>query len=177
MTIERRPLRSRLWAHRRELLLLAEAVCGLALAALTLKLRPFARVARNLTCPVRPAVVSDPNLLSRRVRWAVLAASKRVPWGSVCFDQAIAAQRMLRRRGIAADLVYGVRKSEQGLDAHVWLRLAGGWIVVGGEQARLFQPIALFRPGQDDAIAPPDDGRPCDPAVPTQMRKKDAIAD
>jgi hypothetical protein len=154
MTIERR---SSLWTRRRDLLLLAEAVRELALAALTLKVRPFARVARDLTRPAGSAVVGDPDLLSKRVRWAVLAASKRVPWRSVCFDQAIAAQRLLGRRGITADLVYGVRKSEQGLDAHVWLRLASGWIVVGGEQAGLFRPIALFRPGQADVTVPPED--------------------
>lgn len=157
MTIGRRPVRSRVWAHRREILLLAEAVRELALAAVTLKLRPFARVARDLTRPAGSAVVGDPDLLSKRVRWAVLAASRRVPWRSVCFEQAIAAQRMLGRRGVAADLVYGVRKSEQGLDAHVWLRLADGWTVVGGEQAGLFRPIALFRSGQDDVIVPPED--------------------
>lgn len=157
MSIERRPFHNRLWARRRELLLLVEAVCGLAVAGLTLKLRPFARIARDLTRSAAKRPAGNPDRMSKRVRWAVLSASKRVPWRSVCFDQAIAAQRMLGRRGIAADLVYGVRQTEQGLDAHVWLRLADGQVVVGGEQAGQFRPIALFRPGQDDVIPGEED--------------------
>lgn len=155
MRAERRGGLARLWTHRRNLPILGEALCSLAMARLSLKLRPFNAVAGSLTRPVASPATSSPELSSRWVRWAVLAMAKRLPWRSVCFDQAIAAQRMLRRRGIAAEIVYGVRRMDAGLDAHVWLRLPTGWIVVGGEQAPLFQPIARFQPGRKDISTPP----------------------
>ena len=151
---ERRHVLRRLWTRRRDLPILIEATFGLGNARLALKLQPFRHVARRLTRPAASSAVAAPDLVARRVRWAILAAARRVPWQTVCFDQGIAAQRMLARRGIVADLVYGVRRSEHELDAHVWVRLANGWIVVGGEQAPLFQPIALFRPGLEDAVVP-----------------------
>ncbi|SEN76554.1 lasso peptide biosynthesis B2 protein [Bradyrhizobium sp. OK095] len=150
MAIERGSLLRRLWRRRVDLPLVAEAVCRLTTARLRLKRQPFQQIAQRLIGPVEAQKASASAFFPRRVRWAVLAAARRVPWRSVCFDQAIAAQQMLGRRGIVADLVYGVRQSEAGLDAHVWLRLADGWIVVGGEQAPLFHPIALFRPGRED---------------------------
>lgn len=164
----------RWWRRRRDWPLLSEAVCRLALARLVLRLQPFPAIARGLTRPVRPAQRVDAGLLAQQVGWAVRAASRRLPWHPVCFDQAIAVQQMLRRRGLAADLVYGVRHMAQGVDAqagnaqivdaqafdaqafdaHVWVRLPDGAIVVGGETSSLYQPIALFRPGRDDVTLP-----------------------
>jgi hypothetical protein len=156
MTAERRLL-GRLWTRRRDLPILVEAIWALAHARLALRLQPFRHVARRLTRPAASTASTAPDIAVQRVRWAILAAARRVPWRTVCFDQGIAAQRMLARRGVVADLVYGVRRSDQGLDAHVWVRLLEGSVVVGGEQAPLFQEMALFRPGlQDAVVAPPD---------------------
>lgn len=124
----------------------------LARAVLILRRRPFAETARHLTRPARPIAADD--LLPMRVRWAVQTMSRHVPWRSVCFDQAIAAQLMLRRRGIAAELVYGVRQAGGRLDAHVWVRLADSSIILGGEASQLFRPVAIFRPGQQDMRPP-----------------------
>jgi Transglutaminase-like superfamily len=154
MTVEHRAPRGRWWTRPRDLPLLAEALLELARAVLILKRKPFAEVAQRLTRAASPQQSAAHVLFPMRARWAVLTVSRYLPWRSVCFDQAVAAHEMLRRRGIPADLVYGVRSSQQGLDAHVWLRLADGRIVLGGETAPLFQSIALFRPGRDD-VRPP----------------------
>lgn len=153
MTPEYRPSRRQRW---RELPLLAEAAFALLGATLALKLRPFRQVAQGLTRPTASRPRVTPDELTDRMRWAVLAAARRLPWRSVCFDQAIATQRLLARRGIAADLVYGVRQTEGRYDAHVWVRLPDGQIIMGGEQAPRFKPIALFRPGQEELAVPPE---------------------
>ena len=155
MTVERRVPRGRWWTRPNDLPLLAEAMFELARAVLILRQKPFSEVARHLTRPARSGRLAAANEVPMRVRWAVTTVARYLPWRSVCFDQAIAGQRMLERRGILADLVYGVRNSERGPDAHVWVRLADDRIVLGGETASSFQPIALFRPGREDLKPPP----------------------
>jgi hypothetical protein len=152
MPPKRPALWQRLWRRRRDVPLVAEAAFRLALAKLMLRGLPFREVAHHLTRePARQMSSQSPG----QIRWAILAAARRLPWKSVCFDQAIAAQRMLGRRGIGADIVYGVRKQAAGFDAHVWVRLADGQVLVGGEEAPNFKPIAIFRPGQQgEALTP-----------------------
>ncbi len=48
---------------------------------------------------------------------------------------------MLKRRGIAATIRFGVTKHEDGLAAHAWL-IVGDQTVLGGEIAPGFQPLA-----------------------------------
>ena len=134
----------------------AEAALWLLLAWLALRLLPFRHVARLLHPTVRRRAagedgdtqIAQPAQIAQvaQVARAVRAAARRVPWSAVCFPQGIAAQRMLCRRGIAADLHYGVAKAENGgLEAHVWVT-AGGVTVVGGETAERFTPVTTFTP-------------------------------
>jgi len=73
----------------------------------------------------------------RRVQRAVRAAARRLPVPSTCFCEAVAAQIMLRRRGIGTTLYYGAATfPERGLTAHVWLRdgregVVGHWTAAG----------------------------------------------
>jgi hypothetical protein len=68
----------------------------------------------------------------------------RLPWRAVCFHQGIAAQRILCRAGIAAQLHFGIAKSEaKGLEAHVWV-VANGITVVGGKTSRQFTQLGVF---------------------------------
>ncbi len=79
-----------------------------------------------------------------RVAWAVPAVALRLPWRAVCFHQGIAAQRILCRAGIAAQLHFGIAKSEaKGLEAHVWV-VANGITVVGGKTSRQFTQLGVF---------------------------------
>jgi len=75
---------------------------------------------------------------------AIVAVAARVPWRSVCFDQALALQRALRRRGRDARLHYGISAPALGpLEAHVWVVL-DGCTILGAEQAGCHQPVAIF---------------------------------
>jgi hypothetical protein len=48
------------------------------------------------------ATTNDADVaFARDIGWAVTRAAGHVPFGAVCLPQAIAAQRMLKRHGIA----------------------------------------------------------------------------
>ncbi|TFI57220.1 lasso peptide biosynthesis B2 protein [Sphingomonas parva] len=128
----------------RGLLLLGEAVVAVALASLSVRLLPFRRVvADRAPRPVRAAATID----LRRLRWAVDAAARRVPWRAVCFQRAVALRAMLRRRGIASVLHYGIaHEGPDRLKAHVWLSVAGQ-VVIGGEAAARFACVGSFPDG------------------------------
>jgi hypothetical protein len=62
----------------------------------------------------------------------------------LCFQQGLAAQLMLRRRGIPSVLYYGAAQGDRtGLCAHVWVQ-DGEVDVIGGEIAHRFAILATF---------------------------------
>src|SRR5262249_61243497 len=86
----------------------------------------------------------------RRIRWAIITTAARVPWRAVCFQQGLAAQFMLRRRGIPSVLYFGAAQDDRsGLHAHVWVR-DGDVNVLGGEIASRFAILAKF-PREDSS--------------------------
>jgi hypothetical protein len=132
---------ARIGAVRRALLV--EATGELAVAAAAVGLLPFKRAVRSGSINLLSTAVQPHTALTEDIRWAVQAAAKRVPWRAVCFQQGLAIQRMLRRRGVDARLHYGVGHVDQGLGAHVWVSV-GGSIVIGGEQAGAFRLLASY---------------------------------
>ena len=73
-----------------------------------------------------------------------------LPFRTRCLPQAVAAQWMLRRRGVRSRLVFGVRRGAEGsgqLEFHAWL-MVGGECVVGGQEIgsyTAFPPFAATR--------------------------------
>jgi hypothetical protein len=118
------------------------------LAAAAIGLLPFARVAR-LAGERRAAAAGDAEMI-RQLRWAVEAVARRAPFRAKCFECGLAAHWMLRRRGIASTLFYGIaRNGDGGLAAHVWVR-AGAIAVTGCENAGDFTVVAQFPPESED---------------------------
>jgi hypothetical protein len=132
----RRPLRrlAQVDGHKRALVF--EAMACLLAARLALIVIPFPRLAARLGTFVPP---SDPRAAkpcadassrkaetAREVGWAVTRSARWVPFRAVCLPQAMAAQFMLRRRGIASVMHFGAgRGTQKPLDAHAWLDAAG----------------------------------------------------
>ena len=120
----------------RRRLLVTEAVACLLAARLALVLIPFPRLAGWLGTFVPP---TDPRArqreadasmqqadLAREVGWAVTRSARWVPFDAVCLPQAMAAQFMLRRRGVTSVMHFGAGKgTDKPLDAHAWLAAAG----------------------------------------------------
>jgi hypothetical protein len=66
------------------------------------------------------------------------------PWiRAACLARALAAQAMLRRRGVASHLCLGVNRADTKLAAHAWIEFREA-IVVGGSEAAAFKRVAVF---------------------------------
>lgn len=130
----------------RDRALLAEAIAWLALTSLLIAVLPFSDVAALASRATRRTASferPEPPIVNR-VRWAIAAASVRVPWRAVCFQQGLAAHLMLRRRAVRSALYYGAsQRADTGLTAHVWVR-AGDLDVVGCETASQYALLATF---------------------------------
>src|SRR3954467_15907358 len=138
------PLRRRARLGAGDLLLLAEGLATLAAASLAIRLMPFRRLAAAASGggAASSGIPDDARL--RKLRWAVEAWGRRVPWRAVCFQRGLAFHRILRRRGIDSRLHYGVSPAgETGLSAHVWVSV-GGRTWLGGEEAPRFALLATF---------------------------------
>ena len=141
------------WQDR---LLLSEAIFWLVISGLAIAVLPFRHVGFLAARPIglhRPKLLCQERLNKvRRIRWAIISTAPRVPWRALCFEQGLAAQLMLRRRGIPSVLYYGAAQDDRsGLYAHVWVR--DGFVdVIGGEIAHHFVVLAAFPPAGSDAV-------------------------
>lgn len=122
---------------------LVEAVIALAAARLMVVLRPFKEVAAAAARQPR-RTSREPDAMRREVSWAITAAARRAPWRALCLEQAIAAQAMLRRRGVASVLHYGVKAGGGDLAAHAWVTVEGR-DVVGGPASVGFVEMTRFQ--------------------------------
>lgn len=143
MASDLRRLKKMDWENR---VLLVEAAAALAAASLAIRLLPFRWLAGRLAGGGFGGD-SDPAKVGheiKRVRWAIEACAQRLPWRIVCFQKGLALHRLLRRRGIATSLHYGVaQNAERGLTAHVWVTFEGE-AIIGGEEAIGYTCLATF---------------------------------
>jgi hypothetical protein len=123
-----------------------EAGVQLTRASLELRMMKSTRAAELLgtvrhgdaTEAVGPADQREAERLGR----TVAAVAWRLPWHPTCLRQALAVQRMLRRRGIASRLHLGVADVSVNA-AHAWVTVEGR-PVVGRRGIERFVPIAAF---------------------------------
>jgi hypothetical protein len=108
---------------RREKKLLCEAGLLLLLSNACIKVIAFRRIDQFLTlwnngieCRIGPE--QEIGL----VRCSISRAANALPWQTLCLNRSIAEFIMLRRRGIQAVLLAGVKSSgDSSLDAHAWV--------------------------------------------------------
>jgi hypothetical protein len=126
--------------------LLLRALVMLTYASFLIAFIPFAKVCKTAEKLVsgRAPDLDERARIIEKIRWAILAVARRVPWKAVCFQQALAAQIMLRHRGIDSTLFYGAAPNlDEGMSAHVWVR-DGDTFVIGGEIAANFAILATY---------------------------------
>jgi hypothetical protein len=122
-------------------ILLGEALLILAASSTAIRLLPFSRVGRLAS---RSLGRAQANAGLARIVWAVQAWGRRVPWRAVCFQQGLATQIMLRRRGLDSTLYFGAApNTKDGLAAHVWVKL-GDTDIIGCEEAPGYAVLAKF---------------------------------
>jgi Transglutaminase-like superfamily len=127
-------------ASARRRIYLREATIMLVLAQLAVKILPPARVfawAGRAPRRIRRFATDEAGW----VCWAVDSAG--VWTNALCLSRALAAQTMLRRRGIASQLCLGVAREGGVLTAHAWVEVRGS-MVVGGAEAARFTRMAEF---------------------------------
>ena len=85
--------------------------------------------------------------LGRTLGRMVAGVARRLPFEAPCLPRALATQWMLRRRGVASRLVFGVRRAAPGepADYHAWLTVDGRF-VSGGRNAPAFTPLPVPSP-------------------------------
>jgi hypothetical protein len=71
------------------------------------------------------ASLSDANLAYRTRRTARLVAVAAGYAGGTCLAHSLVLMRLLERQGIPAQLRIGVRKGENGFEAHAWVESRG----------------------------------------------------
>ncbi|WP_270165966.1 lasso peptide biosynthesis B2 protein [Paenibacillus sp. SYP-B4298] len=131
---------------RRQQQLLAEALLSLGWARI-MKALPFSRVAPGLGAHMeetgtQPNPSQVPSL--KQVAYAVNLMSRHTWWESKCLVKAMAAMRMLERRGISCTLYMGMAREETGqLLAHAWLR-SGPYYITGAEEKDRYTCVATF---------------------------------
>lgn len=113
----------------------------LGFTRLAILLLPF-RVIRRLLGEDQARAAADvpePPALDDR-SWArahtigthIQVAARHTPWKSECYPQALTARALLGLRRIPHRTSFGLRRDEDGLAAHVWVR-AGDVAVCGGD--------------------------------------------
>ncbi|MCK9372317.1 MAG: lasso peptide biosynthesis B2 protein [Sulfuricurvum sp.] len=125
-----------------------EAAYFLGIARLMVAFIPFKRIAPTLGTLIDKNDLPKETVTDTRaihIAHAIALAVRYTPWESVCLPQAIAAQRMLRRRGLEWNLYLGVARDEEGsgLKAHAWLR-NGTVILCGAAGHRNFTVVSVF---------------------------------
>jgi hypothetical protein len=89
-------------------------------------------------------VIDENEKLIRQISQMIHLASKYAYWESECLVKAIAARKMLERRGISSTLYLGTGRDEEGkLVAHAWIR-SGLFYITGLEGRERFTVVATF---------------------------------
>ncbi len=132
--------------------LLLEAVIDHCLARVAILVLPFRWIGPILGRHMGESpdtVEPEQNEVGERVRWAVNAVARRVPWKSTCLVESIAAKLMLRRRGIPCTLYLGAaRDDSRQICYHAWVR-SGDSIVAGGPIEKSYKVVSTFgEPGK-----------------------------
>jgi len=119
----------------------ASALVALIVADVAVRFVPFNAIVKRVRSELRTTHTDDASIAIKQVKWAIGAAQRRIPWTIPCLATAIAANRLLARRGIPSEIRLGVRTSATAnIDAHAWL-VADGVFVTGAREMPQFEPL------------------------------------
>jgi hypothetical protein len=139
----KRKLRTALTFSWGDWYILGQAWLLLLAVDLGLRLLPFARVQElvRLGRKAGQPQVAAASATIQCLRQLVGMAGRHHLYPMSCLRQALALQWLLGRRGIIADLCFGVRKEADGLDAHAWLEYEGQPVGEPESVAARFVPL------------------------------------
>jgi Transglutaminase-like superfamily len=109
--------------------LIVEGAAWLVFVRIGLSVLPFLTLRRVLSRAgaIRPAPGDRSPVPAQRVAWAVTSAARHLPFATTCLIESLAAQAMLRRRGVQCEVRVGVRprQGRPALAAHAWVEHDG----------------------------------------------------
>lgn len=109
-----------------ERLLKVEAALRLGLLHLGFLLPPQLLLGRWVKSALRGWPGSEAHIPeARRLAGITDAVARRLPLTTRCLQRALTLVWLLRRHGGAGRLRIGVRRTDQGIDAHAWVEVAG----------------------------------------------------
>jgi len=147
-----RAIGSFLRAPTRRKLLALEAVGELVRARLTtlLPARIYTRDFGSLNAAPAVAAASGYMEVASEIGHMVEAVARAMPFRALCLQQAVAARRMLRRRGLRATVSLGVNLDPagratpgQGTAAHAWVEV-GSQVINGDGDLENYAVVARF---------------------------------
>ena len=112
-----------------------ESVVELVIAWWRWKFTPFSHSFESGAIPVRGPRRKDMGA-ARALLVIMDQLGERMPFRAVCYQRAIAGQRMLRRRGFEAVIHYGVDLKRKQMKAHVWISVNGRFFISEEERKR-----------------------------------------
>ncbi|MBN2862793.1 MAG: lasso peptide biosynthesis B2 protein [Bacteroidales bacterium] len=132
--------RSRLTA--RELFLIPEALTRLIIARISVSLFPAKHYMPGATTRLNSNSPPVSKAIYLTISLVINGLASRTPWHSTCLVKALAAHKMLEKRGIISTVHLGVKKSTNNdLEAHAWLSVDGS-VIIGGENLDDFREIS-----------------------------------
>jgi hypothetical protein len=136
-----------LMAVRREVGWRLPAVSSVLMVGASLAVRMFplpraVSIVRRFAV-LAPSGPADTEAYVRRLARSIEIAARYNAVASSCLMQAVVAFALLRRRQIEAELVIGVLRREDRLEAHAWVNSAGRIIVgdLGGTAGVSYRPL------------------------------------
>lgn len=134
------------WIHR---LRVTEAAVLLLVAKSIQRLSADTRWERILgqKSPVPTGEYTDvirPVGRDRKIYLSIRTAEDRLPVIVTCLDKAMVGRWMLKRRGGRPQVVIGIGRVNR-TDTHAWVIGDTGAVVTGGDVARDFFPITVYR--------------------------------
>jgi hypothetical protein len=130
----------------RDYMLFVEAWCLLALARGMLVFVPFKRIVLFMRHKRVTEIPDDKrSIILTGIQVAITRACVRSPWRTMCFEQALAAKMMTRRRGLRSVIYFGVKKEADNdkIQAHAWLKV-GEFVVTGWQRMNSYKVVAEF---------------------------------
>jgi len=118
----------------------------LGIANLLIKLVSFKRLIRlisNSDTAAQPVLTPKQASRLASLKRAILSVSRRTPWRSMCFEQAVAASLILKALGISHQISFGLNTDNDKLKAHAWL-LVGSTYVTGYIANMEFTAVSVY---------------------------------
>jgi hypothetical protein len=124
-----------------------ESAAGMLIAWLAVRLLGF-RICRSAFEKTRTAVrnsksaEADALVVAQRIAHLEAVTAANLFLRTSCLEQSLVLCRMLRSRGMSADVRIGARKEANRFEAHAWVELDGTVVDAGGAEHLHFVPFS-----------------------------------